>query len=98
VSHAKSVHIRHFNDLGLAKLVCESPSFARTFANQRCDIRLRHGDPKETFIARFGGRSAAIRLMLLFCSSQLHRPSIISAGSISAGRPFLYRAGWSPKP
>jgi hypothetical protein len=26
------------------------------------------------FIARFGGRSAAIRLMLVFCSAQPYRP------------------------
>ena len=54
--------------------MCESPSFARTFAKRLHDIRLRYDRPGENFIAHFGGRSAAIRLMLLFCSAQPHRP------------------------
>jgi hypothetical protein len=71
----RPVHIRHFSGLGLAKLTCESPSFARTFAKRWRDIKLRHSQPEENLIACFGGRSAAIRLMLLFCSSQPHRPN-----------------------
>ena len=77
--------------LGLAKLVCESLSFATTFAKQRRDIRLRNSRPGENLIARFGGRLAAIRLALLFCSSHLHRPTSSSTaaprrGSIASSR------------
>jgi hypothetical protein len=60
------IHIRHSNGLGLAKFVCRSPSVAKL----RHDIRLHH-----CHIPHFGGRSAAIRLMPVFCSPQLHRPS-----------------------
>ena len=81
-----------FNGLSLAKLVCESPFFARSFAKQRRDIRLRYSHPKENFIACFEGRSAAVRLTPLFCSSQPHRPpSGLRAHYRLHGLPFLER-------
>jgi len=86
LTSAKSFHIRYFNGLDLAKIVCESPSFARIFAKRRRDIRLRHSHPRENFIADFDRRSAAIRLMLHFCSSQPHRPDIVTAFSVGLER------------
>src|ERR1700732_4276771 len=42
----------HFSDLSIAKLVREIPSFARTFAKNRWDIRLRHGHQAENLITQ----------------------------------------------
>ena len=81
--------------------MCESASFARTFAKRRRDIRLRQGHTGENFIAHFGGRSAAIRLMLLCCSPQPHRPSTRRHGNATrnagVGQPAIgHRLASSP--
>jgi hypothetical protein len=37
------IRILHFNGLGFAEFLCESPPFARTFAKESGDIILRQG-------------------------------------------------------
>jgi hypothetical protein len=48
LTSAKSDHLRYFNGLDIAKIVCERPSFAK----RKRDIRLRHGQPRQNFIVR----------------------------------------------
>ena len=66
------------------------------FCEDFCEAAARHEitsqPPGRNFVTRFGGRSATIRLMLLFCSSQPHRPHS-SERSLARSPPHRLRYG-----